>query len=241
MVNSSHDFTVWRVDWLPNGLLYDIGPLSVCLSCNVGVLWPNSWMDQDATWCGGGPQPRRHCVRWEPSSPTERDMKPPSRFLDHFALAQSPISATAELFLATVRQLCLLAKLWLRPPVGHFYDGNTTVWIMLSPVNTCNMSDCRCQNVHTLLHHRCRCVWTHCQYRSPCRSVLAPKCLGSKVSVDRYKHHWPADLSNSIIDCHKNHWKEHKSWSLTGRSWWQDNTTQNLSFDTVAVSIINIY
>jgi len=25
--------------------------LSVCLSvCNVGVLWPNSWMDQDETW-----------------------------------------------------------------------------------------------------------------------------------------------------------------------------------------------
>jgi len=28
--------------------------LSVCLSylyvCNVGVLWPNGWMDQDATW-----------------------------------------------------------------------------------------------------------------------------------------------------------------------------------------------
>jgi len=33
------------------------------------LLWPNSWMDQDATWCGG--RPRRHCVRWGPSSPTE--------------------------------------------------------------------------------------------------------------------------------------------------------------------------
>jgi len=30
-----------------------IGPLSVCLSvqsvCDVGVLWPNGWMDQDET------------------------------------------------------------------------------------------------------------------------------------------------------------------------------------------------
>jgi len=35
-----------------------------CLSlCNVGVLWPNSWMNQDATWYGGRPRPRRHCVR----------------------------------------------------------------------------------------------------------------------------------------------------------------------------------
>ena len=32
-------------------------------------LWPNSWVDEDATWYGGRPRPRRHCVRWGPSSP----------------------------------------------------------------------------------------------------------------------------------------------------------------------------
>jgi len=26
-------------------------------------------MDQDATWYGGRPRPRQHCVRWGPSSP----------------------------------------------------------------------------------------------------------------------------------------------------------------------------
>jgi len=37
--------------------------LSVCLSvCNVGVLWPNGWMDQDETWYGGRSRPRTHCV-----------------------------------------------------------------------------------------------------------------------------------------------------------------------------------
>ena len=41
--------------------------LSVCLSCIVGVLWPKSWIDQDATWSGGRPRPRRHCYRWGPS------------------------------------------------------------------------------------------------------------------------------------------------------------------------------
>ena len=46
--------------------------LSVCLSCNVGVLWPNGWVDQDATWYGDRPRHRRHCVRWGPSSPKER-------------------------------------------------------------------------------------------------------------------------------------------------------------------------
>jgi len=30
-------------------------------------LWPNGWMDQDATWWDGRPWPRPHCVRWGPS------------------------------------------------------------------------------------------------------------------------------------------------------------------------------
>jgi len=34
----------------------------------MGVLWPNGWMDQDATWYGGRSRPRRHCVRWGSSS-----------------------------------------------------------------------------------------------------------------------------------------------------------------------------
>jgi len=25
--------------------------------------WTNNWMDEDATWCGGKPRPRPHCVR----------------------------------------------------------------------------------------------------------------------------------------------------------------------------------
>jgi len=31
-------------------------------------LWPNGCMDQDATWYGGRPRPRRLWVRWGPSS-----------------------------------------------------------------------------------------------------------------------------------------------------------------------------
>jgi len=40
--------------------VYDVG---------VGLLWPNCWMDQDATWCGGRPRRTPHCVRRGPSSP----------------------------------------------------------------------------------------------------------------------------------------------------------------------------
>jgi len=39
--------------------------VSVLLSvCDVGVLWPSGWMDQDATWRAGRPWLRPHCVRW---------------------------------------------------------------------------------------------------------------------------------------------------------------------------------
>jgi len=52
----------------------------ICPVCNVGVLWPNGWMDQDATWYGGRLRPRQHCVRWEPSSPRKVAQQPPPRF-----------------------------------------------------------------------------------------------------------------------------------------------------------------
>jgi len=40
------------------------------------LLWPNSCMDQDATWCGGRPWSRRHCVRWGPSPPPVKGHSP---------------------------------------------------------------------------------------------------------------------------------------------------------------------
>ena len=42
--------------------------LAVCLHvCDVGVLWPNGWLDEDAAWVGSRPQPRPHCTRRGPS------------------------------------------------------------------------------------------------------------------------------------------------------------------------------
>jgi len=42
-------------------LCYRTVVLSV-LFCDVGVLWPNGWIDQNKTWHGGRPQPLPHCV-----------------------------------------------------------------------------------------------------------------------------------------------------------------------------------
>ena len=32
-------------------------------------VWPNGWMDEDATWFGSRPRPRPRCIRRGPSSP----------------------------------------------------------------------------------------------------------------------------------------------------------------------------
>ena len=60
--------------------------------------WPRAWMDQDATWQGGTPQPTRHyvsrplprphCVRWGPSSPGKGAQQPPC-FLAHVYCGRS--------------------------------------------------------------------------------------------------------------------------------------------------------
>ena len=58
------------------------------------LLWPNGWMDQDATWYEGRPRPRPHCVTWGPSSPSQKgpNFRPTS-----IVAKRSPISVTAEL------------------------------------------------------------------------------------------------------------------------------------------------
>jgi len=42
------------------------------------LLWPKGWMNQDGTWHGGRPQPRRLYVRWWPSSPPQKGGGAPS-------------------------------------------------------------------------------------------------------------------------------------------------------------------
>ena len=99
--------------------------LLFCPVCVIGILWPNGWMDEDATWYGGRPRPRRHCVTWRPgSAPFQKGgqqphhfrvtlwymgtqlpqrkgaQQPPPTFLLMSVVAKrSPISATAELLL----------------------------------------------------------------------------------------------------------------------------------------------
>jgi len=82
--------------------------LPVCPVRNVGVLWPNGWMDQDVTWCGGRRRPRPHCVRWWPSSPLKRGTAVPLFSAMSVVAKRSPISATAEHLYKWGVQICNL-------------------------------------------------------------------------------------------------------------------------------------
>jgi len=72
-------------------LCYRTVVLSVCTVCSVGVLWPNGWMDQDATWYRDRPQPRPQCVRWGPSSHTEKGHSSLMRFPPYFYFRYSSV------------------------------------------------------------------------------------------------------------------------------------------------------
>jgi len=43
-------------------------------------LWPNGWMDQDATWYRGRPRPRRLCQMWTHLPLPKRGQSPPPIF-----------------------------------------------------------------------------------------------------------------------------------------------------------------
>ena len=61
----------------PGHIVLDGDPALIFGPC---LLWPtpNGWIDQDATWYGGRPQPWRQCVRWEPSSSSKKSTAAPT-------------------------------------------------------------------------------------------------------------------------------------------------------------------
>ena len=52
-------------------------------------LWPNGWMDQDATLYGARARPRRLCVRWVPRSLPKKGAEPSPQFSAHFYCSQT--------------------------------------------------------------------------------------------------------------------------------------------------------
>jgi len=59
------------------------------------LLWPNGWMDEDATWYGSRLRPRPQCIKRDPSYPRKGHSSP--LFSAYVLWPLSPISATDEL------------------------------------------------------------------------------------------------------------------------------------------------
>ena len=58
------------------------------------LLWPNGWMNQDATWYRGRPRPRRRCVRYG-------DPAPPKMGHSNSTLCKDGNFALAAVFMCT--------------------------------------------------------------------------------------------------------------------------------------------
>ena len=84
----------------------------VCPVCNVSVLWPNGWMNQDETWHAGRPRPWPHCVIRGSSSPRKGDTAAPPLFGPCLLWPRSPSLATAELLFAQLTAQCPYTLEW---------------------------------------------------------------------------------------------------------------------------------
>ena len=86
-----------EVGLVPGDFVSDVDPCSSPLPKRGGaspifgpcLLWPNGWMDQDATWYRRRPRPRQHCVRWGLSSPPKKGAEPPPQFSAHVHCGQT--------------------------------------------------------------------------------------------------------------------------------------------------------
>jgi len=82
---SAHVYCGQTAGWIkmPRGVEVGLGPGHIVLDGDPtrpiprvvqapffgqGLLWPNGWMEQDATWYGDRSRPMQHCVRWGSSS-----------------------------------------------------------------------------------------------------------------------------------------------------------------------------
>jgi len=63
----------WATVCKTTRLMLSVYCLSVLSVCDVGVLWPNGWTDQDETRHAGRPRPWPHCVRWDPAPPSPKE------------------------------------------------------------------------------------------------------------------------------------------------------------------------
>jgi len=100
------------------------------------LLWPNGWMDQDSTWYGGRPRPRRHCVRWRPSSPTEKGHSSP-HCSAHVYCGQTVAHLSNRWPIVWDRRGCVCCQQWRHhAPVPVIIPANRLTYNGLSTAST---------------------------------------------------------------------------------------------------------
>ena len=113
--------------------------LSVCPVCNVGILWPNGWMDEDESWRAGRTRPWPHCVRWGLSSLSPKGTQPPPDFRpiccgQVAAWIKMPLGMELGDFLLDGDPALLSQKRGQSSPPqfsAHFYCGQTAACIKM--------------------------------------------------------------------------------------------------------------
>jgi len=116
----------------------------VCPVCDVGVLWPNGWMDQDATWFGDRPRSGHIMLDEDPAPPTERVTAAPT-FVVHVYCGQTARWIKIKMSFGT--KVGLIPGHFVlygdpAPPQkggtaarqfsAHVYCGQTAAWIKMS-------------------------------------------------------------------------------------------------------------
>ena len=77
-----------QADLGPGHRLLYLSCLSVCFVCDVGVLWPNGWMDQHETWHACTPRPWPLALDWDPAElPSSKRGRSP-QFSTHICCGQ---------------------------------------------------------------------------------------------------------------------------------------------------------
>jgi len=110
--------SLWRI----NTIRYEKRHSPFFDSC---LLWPNGWMDEDATWCGSRPRPRPHCIRRGPSS--SRKGTAPLLFSAHVCCGHGRLS---QLLLSScdIFDSVLGDRLYKRSAIARMGDRARAKW-----------------------------------------------------------------------------------------------------------------
>ena len=116
-------------------------PLTLPKKFGPCLLWPNGWMDQDATWYEGRPLPRPHCVTRGTQLPLPKRGHSPqfSAHVQTVGWIKMPLGTKVRLgpghIVSDGAQLHFLPPKWHSPLhfSAHVCCGQTAGWIKMLP------------------------------------------------------------------------------------------------------------